>query len=229
MFSQLNWGLILSWIAAAAPVPTPSVSVAVPPAKSVSEVNVWDVAEDAPATSRNSPAVESNVIASTTESRLIPLVPLRSAAPPPTESASRTEGEINKFLECSSYPARNLHAASMWRGGRALFSSRPATEGGPTRAPSLPSRLRGRYKRRGPGERRHDDQVDARARIDREVRPRPGPARVRPPDRRLGGRVPQADLDDLRGRQLRRDHARSVVYPRVRQADPVHVAPGRAV
>src|SRR5437879_8455438 len=86
MLSQLNWGLILSWIAAAAPVPTTSVSVAVPPAKSVSEVHVCDVAEVGPARSRNSPAVESNAIASTTESRLIPLVPLRSAAPPPTES-----------------------------------------------------------------------------------------------------------------------------------------------
>jgi hypothetical protein len=81
--SQLYIGLSWSWIEAAAPVPTTSVESAVPPAKSASDVQVRFVADAGPETSKNSPAVESNAIASTTENRLIRQVPLRSEAPPP--------------------------------------------------------------------------------------------------------------------------------------------------
>src|SRR3989441_8842326 len=73
---------------------------------------------------------------------------------------------------------------------------------------------------RGPREARDDDQVHSRTGGDREVRARPGPARVHPPDRGLGHWVPETNLDDLRLGELRRDLAREVVDARVREADP---------
>jgi len=78
MLIQFFCGFVCSRTRAAEPEPETSVERNDPPAKSVSVVHVWDAADAGPDPRRNSPADESNTIASTTEKRLIVQVPLRA-------------------------------------------------------------------------------------------------------------------------------------------------------
>src|SRR5438093_1290042 len=86
-----------------------------------------------------------------------------------------------------------------------------------------PSGLDGDHENRSPRKGCRDDDVHARTRADREVRPRPGGSGPIPPQDRLSRGVPQADLCDLRGRKFVADRARAPINPGEGEPDPIHV------